>query len=261
MTRGVLEGRGAVVTGGGRGIGAAVAQALAGAGAAVVVAARTPSAVEQVAATLAARGARACAVASDVTDEGSVKALFDEARRRLGAIDILVNNAGASSGSPLAKITLAEWRRLLDANATATFLCTREVAPEMVARRWGRVINVASIAGLEGARNIAHYSAAKHAVVGFTRAVAFELEGTGVTINAVCPGYVDTPMTDENLARLQSRRGLSRDEALAAFLATTGQDRLIRPEEVAAEVLALCGDDAARVNGRALLVGVGLRTA
>ncbi len=257
MTAGPLEGRGAVVTGGGRGIGAAIARALADAGASVVVAARTSGEIERVAAELRDRGARAGAVACDVADEASVKRLADEARRLVGAIDILVNNAGASAGAPLAQITLAEWTRLWDANATSTFLCTREFLPAMLERRWGRVVNIASIAGLGGAKNIAHYAAAKHAVVGFTRSIACEVTGSGVTINALCPGYVDTPMTDGNVAKMQSRRGVSREEAVAAFLATTGQDRLIAPEEVAAGALALCRDDANDANGRAIVLGGG----
>ncbi len=260
MTPAPLTGRGAVVTGGGRGIGAAVAQALADAGAGVVVAARTPEEIERVAAGLRQRGARAWPVPCDVTGEESVRNLGLAARSRLGTVDILVNNAGAAASQPLRKITLEEWNRMLAANATGTFLCTREFTPGMVERGWGRVVNVASAAGLEGAKYVAHYSAAKHAVIGFTRSVALELAGTGVTINAVCPGYVDTPMTRRTLAEVQSRAGLPRDQALAAVLATTGQDRLIAPEEVAAAVLGLCRDDATGVNGQAVVLHAAART-
>ena len=260
MTSGPLDGRGALVTGGGRGIGAAVARALAEAGAQVVVAARTAGDVEKVAAALSERGGRAHAVACDVTDEKSVKRLGEAARYHLAAVDILVNNAGASASAPLHKTTLEEWNRMFLANATATFLVTREFTPAMVERRWGRVVNVASVAGLEGAKYIAHYSAAKHAVVGFTRSVAIELASTGVTANAICPGYVDTQMTDRTLAIVESRAGLSHDMALAAVLATTGQDRLITPEEVASSVLALCMEDAGGVTGQAILLRGGVRT-
>ena len=143
---------------------------------------------------------------------------------------------------------------MLAVNATGTFLCAREFVPRMVERGWGRVINVASIAGLEGAKFIAHYSAAKHAVVGFTRSIALELAGTGVTVNAVCPAYADTPMTERTLADVGARAGLSRDRALEAVLATTGQSRLVTPEEVAAAVLRLCREDAGPITGQAIVL-------
>lgn len=170
----------------------------------------------------------------------------------MGTVDILVNNAGVSSSAPLHKITLDEWNRVLAVNATGTFLCTRTFAPAMIERGWGRIINVASRAGFEGGKYIAHYSSAKHAVVGFTRAVAIELIGTGVTINALCPGYVDTPMTERTVANVAARTRLPRDQALAAVLATTGQERLLTPDQVAAAVLELCADSAAETNGEAI---------
>src|SRR6185503_14040649 len=144
----------------------------------------------------------------------------------LESVDILVCSAGAGASAPLAKITLAEWNRMLTVNATGTFLVMREFVGDMVARQWGRVVAVASIAGLQGGKYIAHYSAAKHAVIGLVRSVAREVEGTAVTVNAVCPAYVDTPMTERTIASVQTRSGLSREEALAAVLATIGQERL-----------------------------------
>jgi 3-hydroxybutyrate dehydrogenase len=259
VTGGPLDGRAAIVTGGGRGIGAAVARALADRGAAVVVAGRAPGPIEAVAEELRGRGGKAWAVTADVSDERAVKTLAEGARFHLGRVDILVNNAGAAASAPLRKITLEEWNRLLLANATTTFLCTREFLPGMLERGWGRIVNVASIAGLEGAKYIAHYSASKHAVVGFTRSVAEEVSGTGVTVNAVCPGYVDTPMTDRTRAMVESRAGLGHEEALAAILATTGQKRLIAPQEVAEAVSSLCTEDAANVNGQAVLIDAGAR--
>jgi NAD(P)-dependent dehydrogenase (short-subunit alcohol dehydrogenase family) len=239
---GALAGRCAVVTGGGRGIGAAIARALAAAGAAVVVAARTADEIEGIAAELRAGGARAFAARCDVTDEASVEALATAARVALGHVDVLVNNAGSVQSSPLAKLTLEQWNATLGVIATGTFLCTRAFAPAMLERGFGRVVNVASVAGLHGGRYIAHYSAAKHAVIGFTRSIAMEFEGTGVTASAVCPGYADTPMTARTLDRVQARTGLDRDQALSQVLASTGQSRLVAPEEVADAVVALCTD-------------------
>lgn len=254
---GSLSGRGAVVTGGGRGIGAAIARALAREGAAVVVVARTAADLDDIVGQLHAEGASAWAARCDVTDEAAVQELGRTARERLGHVDLLVNNAGASAAAPLRKITLEDWNDMLRVNVTSTFLCTREFAPEMVTRGWGRIVNMASFAGLHGGKYIAHYSAAKHAVIGFTRSAALELAGSGVTANAICPGYADTPMTERTLANVVARTGLSRADALAAVLETTQQTRLTRPDEIAAAVVALCGADAAQRNGEAVLLDVG----
>ena len=259
MTRPPLQGRGAVVTGGGRGIGAAVARALAVAGARVVVSARTEGEIEETAAALRSAGGEAWAVVSDATDEASVRRLGEESRRRLGSVDILIANAGAAASAPIAKITLEEWNRMFAVNATSAFLCIREFFPEMTARGWGRIVTVASMAGLEGARYIAHYSAAKHAVVGLTRSLAMEAANHGVTVNALCPGYVATGMTDRTLANVQERTGLPREGALAAVLATTGQKRLVAAEEVAAQALALCLENAAGRNGETVVIEGGER--
>jgi NAD(P)-dependent dehydrogenase (short-subunit alcohol dehydrogenase family) len=249
----MLEGRGAVVTGGGRGIGAATARALAAAGAKVVVAARTREQVEAVARAIVAAGGVAFAEPCDVTDEAQVRALGAAARRHLGAVDLLINNAGGAASAKLERLTLEEWNRTIAANVTSTFLCAREFAPDMVRRGFGRVVNVASVAGLEGGKFISHYSAAKHAVIGFTRALAVELAGTGVNVNAVCPGYVDTPMTERTIANVMERTGLDHERALAAVLQAAGQERLVTAEEVAEHVVALCSPEAA-ASGMAVLV-------
>jgi len=253
-----LAGRGAVVTGAGRGIGMAVARALVDAGAAVVVAARTREAIEKVTADLRAAGARgAWAVSCDVTDPASVQALARAAEVHLGHVDILVNNAGVSHSAPLHRTTLADWNRILTVNATGTFLCTQAFLPGMVERHWGRVVNIASVAGLEGGKYITAYSASKHAVIGLSRSVAAEVAGTGVTVNAVCPGYVDTEMTRESVARIAAKTGMSSEAALHAALATTGQARLISPDEVARAVLTLCNDAERASNGDTVVIADG----
>lgn len=253
--------RGAVITGGGRGIGAATARALAAAGARVLIASRHEAEVEEVAASIRHSGAQAWATRCDVADPESTTALAATARERLGSIDILVNNAGTGSSAPLHRTTLEEWRRLLDVNATGTFLATQAMLPGMLERGWGRVVNVASVAGLEGAKYIAAYCAAKHAVVGFTRAMAMETAGSGVTVNAVCPGYVDTPMTDATLDQVARRTRKSRAEALAAILAHSGQPRLVTAQEVAATIVALCDESAGALTGQTLVLDAGaLRT-
>jgi NAD(P)-dependent dehydrogenase (short-subunit alcohol dehydrogenase family) len=247
-----LEGRTAVVTGGGRGIGAAVAHALAEQGTAVVVAGRSQAAVEGAAEKLRSAGRSAWALRCDVTHPDSVAEMARAAIERLGRVDILINNAGIAHAAPLAKLTLDDWERLFAVNATGTFLCTQAFLQPMLERKWGRVVNIASVAGLKGAKYIAGYAASKHAVVGFTRCVAAETAGKGVTVNAVCPGYVDTDMTRESLQRVLEKTSMSREQALEAMLATSGQKRLVQPPEVARTVVWLCENET--INGHAVLV-------
>lgn len=252
-----LAGKTAVVTGGGRGIGAACARALAEAGARIIVASRTREAVEAVAADLQRRGHHALAVLCDVTDPVSVHELARFSADRMGPVDVLVNNAGIGVSAPLAKLELEDWQRVFAVNVTGTFLCTQAFMPGMVERQWGRVVNMASVAGLAGASYIAAYSASKHAVVGFTRCVASEVAGAGVTVNAVCPGYVDTDMTRGSLERIAAKTGRTREQALEAILSGTPQHRLISADEVAFAVLALCADDARGINGQTIVIDGG----
>ncbi len=252
-----LEGLGAVVTGGGRGIGSAIARALADAKVRVVVAARTSSEITAVAEAIAADGGSAYALKCDVTDETSVARLAMLARDRLGAIDILVNNAGIALSAPVHKTLLQDWNRQFAVNATGTFLCTRAFVPQMVERGWGRIINIASVAGVTGDQYVSAYSASKHAVLGLTRSVAAEVVRHGITVNAVCPGYVDTAMTDASIARIREKTGRSEADTLEAILSTTPQHRLIHPTEVAHMVLSLCHEDAGSINGEAIIIDGG----
>jgi len=222
-----------------------------------VVAARTQAEIAGVAHAIGAAGGTAWAVACDVSDAASVAALADAARDRTGAVDVLVNSAGIATSAPLARQTLEEWERIFAVNVTGTFLVTRAFLPAMMERGRGRVVNVASVAGLAGAKYIAAYAASKHAVVGFTRSVAAEAAPHGVTVNAICPGYVDTGMTDESVARIMDRAGLPEAEARAAILATSPQGRLIEPEEVARAVTWLCDEGARGVNGQAIVIDGG----
>jgi NAD(P)-dependent dehydrogenase (short-subunit alcohol dehydrogenase family) len=256
MSETFLTGRTAVVTGGGRGAGEAIAGVLARAGATVVVAARTRSEVDAVAARLTAEGGRVSAFTCDVASPDSV-ARLESALRGVGPVDILVNNAGVAIGAPLAKTSFEDWQRVFGVNATGTFLCTRAWLPGMAERGWGRVINIASTAGLSGDRYISAYAASKHAVVGFTRAVAAEVAGRGVTVNAVCPGYLDTGMTETTIDMIVAATGRHRDEAVEALVGRSPQKRLVSPEEVADAVLYLCREGARGVTGTSLVIDGG----
>ncbi len=252
-----LEGKRAVVTGGGRGIGAETARLLASEGASVVVSARSRNEIEAVAEALRSDGHQAWAVPCDVADEAQVEALHDAAVEHLGGVDILVNNAGVATSAPLHRTDLATWNRLLAVNATGTFLCTRAFTPGMVERGWGRVVNVASVAGKAGAAYITAYVSAKHAAVGFTRAAAVELAATGVTVNAVCPGFVDTEMTTESVERIVGKTGLDADAARKNLEAMSPQKRILEAAEVAYQVLVLCDPRSRGVTGQALVLDGG----
>lgn len=253
----VLQGKTAVVTGGGRGIGAAVMRELAAAGARVVAAARTLAEIEALAAELSAAGHEAAALACDVTDPASITRLAREAEARFGAVDILVNNAGIADSAPVKSVPLADWERIFAVNMTGTFLCTQAFLPGMLARGWGRVVNIASVAGLNVGAYIAPYSASKHAVIGFTRSLALEVATKGITVNAVCPGYVDTPLTDQSVLRIMEKTGRSAAEARAGLERLSPQRRLFEPEEVSYLVACLCHPRAKGVNGQAIVLDGG----
>jgi 3-hydroxybutyrate dehydrogenase len=252
-----LSDKRAVVTGGGRGIGAAVARALVAEGAAVVLSARRGAEIEAAAAELRQAGGRAVAVPCDVTQPEAVENLRQRATAELGQVDILINNAGVASSATIQELRLEEWERLFAVNARGPFLCTQAFLPGMRERGWGRIVNVASVAGKVGAPYISAYTASKHAVVGFTRALAAEVAASGVTVNAVCPGYVDTPLTDSSVARIVERTGMDAEAVREKLRRMSPQRRLFAPEEVAHLVLMLCHPLAKGVNGQALVLDGG----
>ncbi len=252
-----LRGRTALVTGGGSGIGRAVALDLARAGAAVAVAGRTRAPLEDAAAAARGLGARAEAVPADVSKPEDVRALFRRTREALGPVDILVNGAGVALSALVTRTSDELWRQVLDTNLTGAFSCLREALPEMIERGWGRVVNVASIAGKTGYPYIGAYAASKHGLLGLTKCAALEVAGKGVTVNAVCPGYVDTPMTDASLSRMAEKTGRPQAELRRHLEEMSPQKRLYTSEEVSGLVLYLCGNDARGINGQALSVDGG----
>jgi NAD(P)-dependent dehydrogenase (short-subunit alcohol dehydrogenase family) len=247
----------AVVTGAGRGIGAETAKALAVAGAAVVASARSRDEIEAIALAIEEGGGRALAVTCDVTEPAQITALRDRALEAFGQVDILVNNAGYADSAPLHRIRVEDWDRIFAVNVRGTFLCAQAFVPAMAERGWGRVINVASVAGKVGAAYITAYAATKHAVVGFSRALAAEVAERGVTVNAVCPGYVDTPMTDESVRRIVEKTRLSPDAVREGFRRTSPQKRLFEVDEIAYLIVSLCDPRARGVNGQAIVLDGG----
>ena len=246
----------ALVTGGSRGIGREIALALARAGCPVAVAARSRDQVESTAGAARALGVDAIAIDLDVKDPSALDRAVTATVNALGPIDVLVNNAGIAESAPLIRTDLALWERHLRINVTAPYLLTRAVLPGMLERRWGRVVNIASLAGLYGAPYVSAYTTSKHALVGFTRAMAAEVAGKGVTVNAICPGYVATDMVWNGARNIAARTGKSYDDAVAAMARMNPGGRLIAPAEVAAVAVRLL-DDAATNGDTIVLDGSG----
>ena len=242
----------ALVTGGGRGIGRAIALALAREGCDVAVGGRTRAPLEETAATARGLGARALPVVLDVTDPASIAGAVAETVATLGPVDVLVNNAGVAESAPLGKTGLELWERHMSVNARGPYLLTRAVLPGMLERRWGRVINVASLAGLVGSPYVTAYTASKHALVGFTRALAMEVGGKGVTVNAICPGYVATDLVWNAARNIEAKTGTSFEEAVEALAKLNPGGRLLEPAEVAAVAARLLHADA--TNGETLVL-------
>jgi NAD(P)-dependent dehydrogenase (short-subunit alcohol dehydrogenase family) len=244
-----LEGRRALITGGGTGVGADLARGFAAAGAEVVVVGRRREPLDVVAAT----DPLITAIVGDVTDEADIAGVFAEA----GPVDIVIANAGAAESAPLTRTTSEMWQRMLAVNVTGVFLTLREGLRQLEGRDWGRLITVASTAGLKGYAYVAAYAAAKHGAVGLTRSVAQEVAGTAVTANALCPGYLNTEMTERTIANIVETTGRSQADALKALTRVNPQGRLIEPAEVTAAALWLCGPASEAINGQAIAIAGG----
>ncbi|SIT17035.1 NAD(P)-dependent dehydrogenase, short-chain alcohol dehydrogenase family [Roseivivax lentus] len=244
-----LSGKTVLVTGGGTGLGAALARAYADAGATVWIAGRRDGPL----AALAADHDRIHAVTADVTDEASVAAMFEA----IGPCDIVIANAGASASAPFPKTDLATWQQMLDVNLTGAFLTLREGARHLKGRDWGRLIAVASTAGLKGYPYVAAYTAAKHGVIGMVKATALEMAKTGVTVNALCPGFLDTEMTERSIENIMDKTGMSAADARAQLEKMSPQRRLTQRAEVVAAAMWLTGPGSEGITGQAISISGG----
>jgi NAD(P)-dependent dehydrogenase (short-subunit alcohol dehydrogenase family) len=253
MTLTLLAGQHAVVTGGARGIGAAISTALSHGGARVTIMGRDTTALERHAETLENAAVAPC----DVADERSVEKAFESARTKFGDVRILVNNAGQAKSEKFTNTARELWDQMIAVNLTSVFLCARQVVPRMLAAKQGRIVNIASTAGVQGANRMSAYAAAKHGVVGLTRSLALETVRFGITVNAVCPGYTDTDMTEQGVQELMTAKKISREEARAMIMRVIPRGTLTTPQEVASTVLWLCGPDASGITGQAIVVAGG----
>jgi NAD(P)-dependent dehydrogenase (short-subunit alcohol dehydrogenase family) len=250
----MLQGRHALVTGAARGIGAAIARTLAEEGASLTLLGRNEAALQALAAQLPGRHGIAVA---DVADPQQVGAAFARAQDERGALHILVNNAGQAESAPLARTSVELWQRMLAVNLTGTFLCSQAALPQMLGAGGGRIVNIASTAAQKGYAYVSAYVAAKHGVLGLTRALALEVAKKGITVNAVCPGYTETDILRESVANVVAKTGRSEAEAMAEFARGNPQQRIVHPREVADAVRWLCGDGASAITGQAISVSGG----
>jgi NAD(P)-dependent dehydrogenase (short-subunit alcohol dehydrogenase family) len=247
-----LEGRHALITGGGTGIGAAAATHLHAAGAKISVSGRRLDPLQAVAGKVGGT-----AVQCDVTDADQIARAFDQARAANGPIEMLVVNAGIAESAPFHKMTRDSWNRIIATNLTAAFECTQAAIQDLLASDNGRLVFVASVASLRGVPYAAHYAASKHGLLGLTRSLAAEYAKTNLTVNAVCPGYVDTPMTDQSIARVSQITGRSEGDARSAITSMNASGRLVDPEGIATLILTLCLPQTRDVNGAALTIDGG----
>ncbi|RUV36517.1 SDR family NAD(P)-dependent oxidoreductase [Mesorhizobium sp. M7A.F.Ca.MR.148.00.0.0] len=248
-----IPGKHALVTGGGSGVGRAIALALAAAGIDVTICGRREAELAEV----AGENDSIFGIAADVTDEVAMAALYETAQAARGPFDIVVANAGMAGSAPAHKTALSDWQRTLDVNLTGAFLTVKPALAGMAVRKTGRIVFIASTAGLKGYAYVASYVAAKHGVVGLMRALAAETAKSGITVNAVCPGFVETEMLEESIQRIIEKTGRSVEQARSSLASTNPQGRFIQPDEVAAAVLWLCGDAAQSITGQAISISGG----
>ncbi len=252
-----LVGKRAVVTGAGRGIGRSIALALAEAGADVAVSARTANDIEALVAEIRATGRQGVGVTCDVTDPEQVQHMMTAVTEGLGGIDILVNNAGNAGSHKFLNHPDELWQRMLAVNLTSVYYVTKAFVPMLINQRSGRIINIASIASRVGGQYIAAYTAAKHGTLGLTRALAVELLPYNITVNAICPGYVNTPMTDASISNIKARTGMTEAQAREALEKTSPQRRLIEADEVAAVAVFLAQESSRGITGQAINIDGG----
>lgn len=249
-----LDGKAAIVTGGGRGIGEAIALALAAEGCSVAVAGRTREYLEKVAARIQTLGRDALAVVCDVSDPASVEDLFATVDQCWGKLDILVNNAGQSHSELLHRLSLDAWRHMLDVNLTGTFICSQAALKRMLPRKSGRIINIASTAARIGFRYAGAYAAAKHGVLGLTRTMALETATSGITVNVICPGWVESDMLHQAIQTISAKTKRTPEEAREYLASESPQKRIIQPEEIASAAVWLASEEARGVTGQAINV-------